>query len=176
MMKYNPTSGILLLTICSLNKTTEVASAYDESTSITQSIPYGPAQKLLNHREYMRLGIQDPTTWDERLEWQGMPLADLNFNQGLSQGSDFAGTILLERLTPTTLGRLVALYEHSVFTQGTIWDINSSHQWGVKLGKALATRIIPEFETRAKCQLKHDRSANTLTRRYREAKELLHGR
>ncbi len=65
------------------------------------------------------------------------------------------------------LGKLVALYEHSVFTQGTIWHIDSFDQWGVELGKKLAQRIIPELESAARPDLKHDSSTNTLIRRYR---------
>ena len=84
--------------------------------------------------------------------------------------------ILLERLTPMALGKLVALYEHSVFTQGAIWNIDSFDQWGVELGKALAARIIPELEKKAEAQFKHDSSTNTLIRRYREFKEPSHGR
>jgi glucose-6-phosphate isomerase len=87
------------------------------------------------------------------------------------EGNRPSSTILLERLTPEALGKLVALYEHSVFTQGAIWNIDSFDQWGVELGKALATRIIPELETGAKSQLKHDSSTNTLIRRYRKLKE-----
>jgi glucose-6-phosphate isomerase len=74
------------------------------------------------------------------------------------------------------LGKLVALYEHSVFTQGAIWDIDSFDQWGVELGKALAARIIPEIETGDECEPKHDSSTNTLIRRYRTSKELSHER
>jgi len=87
------------------------------------------------------------------------------------EGNRPSSTILLERLTPEALGKLVALYEHSVFTQGAIWNIDSFDQWGVELGKALAARIIPELETGTKCQLKHDSSTNTLIRRYRKSKE-----
>jgi glucose-6-phosphate isomerase len=76
-------------------------------------------------------------------------------------------TILADRLTPETLGKLVALYEHSVFTQGTIWQIDSFDQWGVELGKALAGRIVPELETAGEPTLRHDSSTNTLIRRYR---------
>jgi glucose-6-phosphate isomerase len=90
------------------------------------------------------------------------------------EGNRPSSTILLERLTPTALGKLVALYEHCVFTQGAIWQIDSFDQWGVELGKALAARIISELETGAKGQLKHDSSTNTLIRRYRISKELLH--
>jgi glucose-6-phosphate isomerase len=87
------------------------------------------------------------------------------------QGNRPSNTILADRLTPTTLGKLVALYEHSVFTQGTIWDINSFDQWGVELGKALAQRIIPELESPEEPRLSHDSSTNTLIRRYRKLKQ-----
>jgi glucose-6-phosphate isomerase len=83
------------------------------------------------------------------------------------EGNRPSSTILMERLTPEALGKLVALYEHSVFTQGTIWGIDSFDQWGVELGKALAARIIPELETGTEHQLKHDSSTNTLIQRYR---------
>jgi len=86
------------------------------------------------------------------------------------EGNRPSSTILLERLTPAALGKLVALYEHSVFTQGALWDIDSFDQWGVELGKALATRIMPELETADKHPLKHDSSTNTLIQRYRKAK------
>ena len=78
--------------------------------------------------------------------------------------------ILAERLTPETLGKLVALYEHSVFTQGTIWNIDSFDQWGVELGKQLAQRIIPELESKEKPALKHDSSTNNLIEQYRKFK------
>src|SRR5437870_8813798 len=82
-----------------------------------------------------------------------------------------SNTILAERLTPEVLGKLVALYEHSVFTQGAIWDVDSFDQWGVELGKVLAQRIIPELESKAEPALAHDSSTNTLIRRYRTRKE-----
>jgi glucose-6-phosphate isomerase len=81
----------------------------------------------------------------------------------------------LERLTPEALGKLIAMYEHSVFTQGVIWGIDSFDQWGVELGKALAMRIIPELESGTGVQLKHDSSTNTLIQRYRKSSELLNG-
>jgi glucose-6-phosphate isomerase len=74
-------------------------------------------------------------------------------------------------LTPAALGTLVALYEHSVFVQGVIWDIDSFDQWGVQLGKVLAERIIPELERQTESPLKHDSSTNRLIRRYRKLKE-----
>jgi len=82
------------------------------------------------------------------------------------EGNRPSSVILLEQLTPEAVGKLVALYEHSVFVQGVIWQINSFDQWGVELGKALAQRIIPELESGAKGQLNHDSSTNTLIRRY----------
>ena len=87
------------------------------------------------------------------------------------EGNRPSNTILLERLTPAALGKLVALYEHSVFTQGTIWQIDSFDQWGVELGKVLAQRIIPEIESPNESQLRHDNSTNTLIRRYRTLRE-----
>jgi glucose-6-phosphate isomerase len=78
--------------------------------------------------------------------------------------------MLLDRLTPEALGKLVALYEHSVFTQGTIWSIDSFDQWGVELGKVLAQRIIPELESKTEPKLNHDSSTNALIRRYRKLK------
>jgi glucose-6-phosphate isomerase len=87
------------------------------------------------------------------------------------EGNRPSNTILVDRLTPETLGKLVALYEHIVFTQGTVWNINSFDQWGVELGKALAQRIIPELEGQTEPQLAHDSSTNNLIRWYRKNKE-----
>jgi glucose-6-phosphate isomerase len=89
----------------------------------------------------------------------------------LFEGNRPSNTLLLEALTPAALGKLVALYEHSVFTQGTIWRIDSFDQWGVELGKALAQRIIPQLETKGEPKLDHDSSTNALIRRYRKLKE-----
>ena len=86
------------------------------------------------------------------------------------EGNRPSNTILLEKLTPEALGKLVALYEHSVFTQGTIWHIDSFDQWGVELGKVLAQRIIPELESKSEPDLKHDSSTNAVIRRYRKLK------
>jgi glucose-6-phosphate isomerase len=86
------------------------------------------------------------------------------------QGNRPSNTILAERLTPAVLGSLVALYEHCVFTQGVIWNVNSFDQWGVELGKALAQRIVPELESPAEPDLKHDSSTTNLIRRYRKMK------
>ena len=87
------------------------------------------------------------------------------------EGNRPSNTILTEKLTPNSLGKLVALYEHSVFTQGTIWNIDSFDQWGVELGKVLAQRIIPELESEAEPELGHDSSTNNLIRRYRNSRK-----
>ena len=86
-------------------------------------------------------------------------------------GNRPSNTILLDLLTPGALGKLIALYEHSVFTQGTVWHIDSFDQWGVELGKVLAQRIVPELEGAAEPQLAHDSSTNALIRRYRKQKK-----
>jgi glucose-6-phosphate isomerase len=88
------------------------------------------------------------------------------------EGNRPTNTILAERLTPKTLGKLIALYEHKVFVQGTIWNINSFDQWGVELGKVLANRIIPELESASDPELAHDSSTNTLIKRYRSVKTI----
>ncbi len=88
------------------------------------------------------------------------------------QGNRPSNVLLAEQLTPRLLGALVALYEHSVFTQGTIWGIDSFDQWGVELGKVLAARIVPELESAEQLQLDHDSSTNALIRRYQELKGL----
>jgi glucose-6-phosphate isomerase len=87
------------------------------------------------------------------------------------EGNRPSNTILLDKLTPEALGKLVALYEHSVFTQGTIWHIDSFDQWGVELGKVLAQRIIPEIESATEPKLAHDTSTNGLIRRYRSLRQ-----
>jgi len=84
------------------------------------------------------------------------------------EGNRPTNTILTQRLTPETLGKLIALYEHKVFVQGTIWHINSFDQWGVELGKVLANRITPELASTGEPELKHDSSTNTLIQRYRK--------
>ncbi|MGC2509592.1 MAG: glucose-6-phosphate isomerase, partial [Acidobacteriaceae bacterium] len=86
------------------------------------------------------------------------------------EGNRPSNTLFLQQLTPATLGKLVALYEHSVFTQGAIWNIDSFDQWGVELGKVLAKRIIPELESPQEPKLDHDSSTNTLIQRYRKYK------
>ena len=87
------------------------------------------------------------------------------------EGNRPSNTLLLSRLTPAALGRLVALYEHIVFTQGAIWNVDSFDQWGVELGKVLAQRIIPELDPSAQPSLNHDSSTNALIERYRKVRE-----
>ncbi len=101
----------------------------------------------------------------EELKKEGSPDSQTPFR--VCEGNRPTNTILAEKLTPRAVGSLVALYEHSVFTQGAIWDIDSFDQWGVELGKVLATRIIPELQSSAEPKLKHDSSTNTLIGRYR---------
>jgi glucose-6-phosphate isomerase len=102
----------------------------------------------------------------EQVKAEGTP--DWLVPHRVFEGNRPSNTILADRLTPANLGKLVALYEHSVFTQGAVWDINSFDQWGVELGKALAQRIIPELESRTEPPLAHDSSTNALIRRYRK--------
>ena len=87
------------------------------------------------------------------------------------EGNRPSNTIMADKLTPETLGKLVALYEHSVFTQGAIWNIDSFDQWGVELGKVLAQRIIPELESKTEPELAHDSSTNNVIRYYRKSKQ-----
>jgi glucose-6-phosphate isomerase len=104
----------------------------------------------------------------EQVKAEGTP--DWLVPHRLFTGNRPSNTLLLDTLTPEALGKLVALYEHSVFTQGTIWQIDSFDQWGVELGKALAQQIVPQLESVSESQLKHDSSTNALIRRYRKLK------
>jgi glucose-6-phosphate isomerase len=104
----------------------------------------------------------------EQVKPEGTP--DWLVPHRLFAGNRPTNTILLDTLTPAALGKLVALYEHSVFTQGTIWQIDSFDQWGVELGKALAQQIIPQLESATEVKLEHDSSTNALIRRYRKLK------
>src|ERR671930_138207 len=104
----------------------------------------------------------------EQVKAEGTP--DWLVPHRVCEGNRPSNTILMDRLSPAALGKLVALYEHSVFTQGAIWDIDSFDQWGVELGKVLAQRIIPELEGGAEPELGHDSSTNALIRKYRKLK------
>jgi glucose-6-phosphate isomerase len=105
----------------------------------------------------------------EQVKAEGTP--DWLVPHRVFEGNRPSNTILVEKLTPQVLGKLIALYEHCVFTQGIVWRINSFDQWGVELGKVLAQRIIPELESPAEPALKHDSSTNHLIRRYRKLKQ-----
>ena len=105
----------------------------------------------------------------EQVKAEGTP--DWLVPHRVFEGNRPSNTILADRLTPQVLGKLVALYEHCVFTQGTIWNINSFDQWGVELGKVLAQRIIPELESQEEPRLNHDSSTNNLIHHYRKLKE-----
>jgi glucose-6-phosphate isomerase len=105
----------------------------------------------------------------EQVKGEGTP--DWLVPHRVFEGNRPSNTILADRLTPQNLGKLIALYEHNVFTQGTIWKIDSFDQWGVELGKVLAQRIVPELESKTEPKLQHDSSSNTLIRRYRQLKE-----
>jgi glucose-6-phosphate isomerase len=105
----------------------------------------------------------------EQVKAEGTP--DWLVPHRVFEGNRPSNTIFVERLTPETLGKLVALYEHSVFTQGTVWNIDSFDQWGVELGKVLAQRIIPELESKTEPKLAHDSSTNTLINYYRKHKK-----
>ena len=104
----------------------------------------------------------------EQVEAEGTP--DWLVPHRVFEGNRPSNTILMDRLIPAALGKLVALYEHCVFTQGTIWEIDSFDQWGVELGKVLAQRIIPELESKTEPKLGHDSSTDNLIRRYRKLK------
>jgi glucose-6-phosphate isomerase len=105
---------------------------------------------------------------EQQVKAEGTP--DWLVPHRLFDGNRPSNTLLLGALTPAALGKLVALYEHSVFTQGTVWQIDSFDQWGVELGKALAQQIIPQLESATEAKLQHDSSTNALIRRYRKQK------
>jgi glucose-6-phosphate isomerase len=128
--------------------------------------------KLGNHHDFLMANVFAQTEalafgkTAEQVKAEGT--ADWLVPHRVFDGNRPSNTILADHLTPELLGKLVALYEHSVFTQGAVWDINSFDQWGVELGKALAQRIVPELSSSS--DLKHDSSTNNLIRRYRKAR------
>ncbi len=130
-----------------------------------------PLNPLGNHHDLLMSNIFAQTEalafgkTAEEVKAEGTP--DWLVPHRVFEGNRPSTTILAERLTPETLGKLVALYEHSVFTQGVIWQIDSFDQWGVELGKVLAQRIIPELTSTEEPRLTHDSSTNALIRRYR---------
>jgi glucose-6-phosphate isomerase len=127
--------------------------------------PLGRHHDLLNANVFAQAEALAFGKTAEEVRAEGIP--DWLVPHRTFEGNRPSNTILMERLTPEALGKLVALYEHSVFTQGVVWDIDSFDQWGVELGKVLAQRIVPELESPGESDLKHDSSTNALIRRYR---------
>ena len=131
-----------------------------------------PLQALGRHHDLLLANVFAQTEalafgkTEEQVKTEGTP--DWLVPHRVFEGNRPSNTILAERLTPEMLGKLVALYEHSVFTQGVVWDIDSFDQWGVELGKVLAQRIVPELESSAEPDLHHDSSTNALIRLYRK--------
>jgi glucose-6-phosphate isomerase len=131
--------------------------------------PLGPHHDMLLANVFAQTEALAFGKTPEQVKAEGTP--DWLVPHRVFEGNRPSNTILLDELTPAALGKLVALYEHCVFTQGTIWQVNSFDQWGVELGKALAQRIIPELESKTEPALAHDSSTNNLIRRYRKQKE-----
>jgi len=131
--------------------------------------PLGPHHDMLMANVFAQTEALAFGKTREQVKAEGTP--DNLVPHRMFQGNRPSNTILADRLTPDTLGKLVALYEHSVFTQGAIWDVDSFDQWGVELGKVLAQRIIPELEGATEPALAHDSSTNALIRRYRMHRE-----
>jgi glucose-6-phosphate isomerase len=130
--------------------------------------PLGPHHDMLLANVFAQTEALAFGKTEQQVKAEGTP--DSLVPHRLFDGNRPSNTILLDALTPAALGKLVALYEHSVFTQGTMWQIGSFDQWGVELGKALAQRIIPELESATEPELQHDSSTNALIRRYRKMK------
>jgi len=132
--------------------------------------PLGPHHDMLVANVFAQTEALAFGKTPEQVKAEGTP--DWLVPHRVFEGNRPSNTILLERLTPEALGKLVALYEHSVFTQGVIWDVDSFDQWGVELGKVLAQRIIAELEATTEPVLSHDSSTTALIRRYRKLKSL----
>jgi glucose-6-phosphate isomerase len=131
--------------------------------------PRGPQQDLLIANLLAQTEALAFGRTPEEVRADGVPEAQLPHRT--FPGNRPSNTILADRLEPATLGALIALYEHKVFVQGTIWGVNSFDQWGVELGKALASRIVPELTAAAEPPLAHDGSTNALVRHYRARRE-----
>ena len=131
--------------------------------------PLGPHHDILLANVFAQTEALAFGKTSEQVKAEGTP--DWLVPHRVFEGNRPSNTIFADKLTPETLGKLVALYEHSVFTSGVIWNIDSFDQWGVELGKVLAQRIIPEVENEAEPSLNHDSSTNQLIRRYRRMKE-----
>ena len=130
--------------------------------------PLGDHQDLLMANVFAQTEALAFGKTAEEVAAEGVPAAQVPHRT--FEGNRPTNTILADQLSPEILGKLIAMYEHKVFTQGTIWNINSFDQWGVELGKVLAMRIIPELQAEAEPQLAHDSSTNSLIRRYRARK------
>jgi glucose-6-phosphate isomerase len=133
--------------------------------------PLGPHHDMLLSNVFAQAEALAFGKTAEQVKAEGTP--DWLVPHRVFEGNRPSNTLLAERLTPETLGKLIALYEHIVFTQGAIWDIDSFDQWGVELGKVLAQRIIPELESIVEPKLSHDSSTNNLIRRYRRLKKTI---
>ncbi|MFZ0395163.1 MAG: glucose-6-phosphate isomerase [Terracidiphilus sp.] len=131
--------------------------------------PLGPHHDLLMANVFAQAEALAFGKTADQVRAEGTP--DWLVPHRVFEGNRPSNVLIADRLTPELLGKLVALYEQSVFTQGVIWQINSFDQWGVELGKALAQRIVPELESKSEPDLKHDSSTNNLIRRYRHTKE-----
>jgi glucose-6-phosphate isomerase len=129
------------------------------------SNPLGDHQNLLMSNFFAQPEALAFGKTREEVEAEGIPAPQIPHR--IFQGNHPSNSILAHKLTPNLLGQIIALYEHKVFTQGCIWNINSFDQWGVELGKVLANRIVPELEPEEGPDLKHDSSTNALIRRYR---------
>jgi glucose-6-phosphate isomerase len=130
--------------------------------------PLGDHQDLLMANVFAQTEALAFGKTAEEVAAEGVPAAQVPHRT--FEGNRPTNTILAERLTPEILGTLIAMYEHKVFTQGTVWNINSFDQWGVELGKVLAMRIVPELQSADQPNLVHDSSTNALIRRYRRQK------
>jgi glucose-6-phosphate isomerase len=130
--------------------------------------PLGPHHDILNANVFAQAEALAFGKTADQVKQEGTP--DWLVPHRVFEGNRPSNTLLIEQLTPAVLGKLVALYEHSVFTQGIIWNIDSFDQWGVELGKVLAQRIIPELSSPDEPQLQHDSSTNQLIARYRRSK------
>ena len=131
--------------------------------------PVGPHHDILMANVFAQAEALAFGKTREEVEAEGTP--EWLVPHRVFEGNRPSNMILAERLTPETLGKLVALYEHAVFTQGVIWSLDSFDQWGVELGKVLAQRIIPELQSQAQPKLTHDSSTNQLIHYYRKHKE-----
>jgi glucose-6-phosphate isomerase len=131
--------------------------------------PLGPHHDILLANVFAQTEALAFGKTPEQVKAEGTP--DWLVPHRVFDGNRPSNTLLAHELTPAVLGKLVALYEHCVFTQGTIWQVNSFDQWGVELGKALAQKIVPELQSKTEPELKHDSSTNNLIRRYRKSKE-----